>query len=329
MEKQKIYLDTNIVRRYLENDKKIIDFIKELKHENQFIIHEFALFEICDFIDRNNSKEYYILENKLRSFLHEFDIEIDKITKDLDGLVKSFVDYGMFGVQRIKWHILHSFVDYISQIYGNIIGIIYSEIYNQNRFKVPVGVGDYVKHESDLNNANNIKNRYKEAMDDVIKKAYIQNRKVGNVIKLFLKDFLINLIAVYLESEKYGLNMSDDKYEMIISELNYKYKGVHFKDILKEYIDTDTLHIYCVEGTDCQEFEFYNSYIHKLFDGTGRYELNDLTDYKIFISAFRNGSIYLTNDTKALNLYEFVFKENENIISFISRSRIFAKKLNS
>ena len=327
MKKQKIYLDTNIVRRCLEGETKHIQCLDCLKDNYVFVVHEFVLFELLDQIDRANNINKAELELKLRLFLRHYVVEFDKITRDADKVFNSFVTYGMFGYKIVKRHLLYNFSDYISQIYGNIIGIIYTAIYNQNRYKVPVYVGNFVKHEVDLSNLRNIKNRYQDGLNKEIMQAYQQNKKVGGMIKKFLKDFSIHLLAVYLESERYGLQTDNEKYNMIVKELQEKYNKAQLKDVLRDNVDEKILKIDCIDGTDKLEYQFYNYYIHKLFSGTGGYDYNDLADFKIFISAFRRGDIYLTNDSNIFKVYEKVFKENENIIDFIKRSKLLLERL--
>ena len=323
MEKQKIYLDTNIVRRWLASDDKTIRMLDTLNINNHFIIHEFTLFELLDQIDRDEVYDKRVIEFGLRQFAKRYILSIDKITRDADRMFQSFVDYGMFGYKQIKNHLVFNFADYVSQVYGNIIAIIYAVVFNAKNKGCIKLVYDTIKWQlDDENNPNSIKNTYKEILYNGIKRAYVNNREnINAIVKNFLKDFIIKIIAIF-EQEDRELDVADiGEYNKIVAELTSKYKDYHFKEILNKFVCKQHLDILQVEGTDSTEYEYYKYYITEFMTGEGRFGLNDIIDFKIFISAFKNGDRYLTNDAKSLNLYEKVFKDNLEIIEFIKKCR--------
>lgn len=104
------------------------------------------------------------------------------------------------------------------------------------------------------------------------------------------------------------------------NKLEVEYNDCSFLDICKRFIKEDNMIFEKNVEMDNFDYIFITTYIKKVLI-SGKFNINDITDFINFKYAMTNCYSYCSLDKKRFNIFEKVFDNDLDCISFIKRSQ--------
>ena len=121
MNKDRISLDTNIIRRLFEDNTTIEKLLNDINVSHEFIISDMTLYEITDYICRLENEKRLKYEIKFRNILHKYQILL-QYKRDYPRSKECYNRFllNKFSVLQLRNNILPSYAFSLSRFITNI-----------------------------------------------------------------------------------------------------------------------------------------------------------------------------------------------------------------
>lgn len=324
MDKQ-ILLDTNVVRRLLENDTKTIHILDYyFFHKYLFIISDYSLFEIYDYLD-NLSVNKEQLKFKLIILFNRYKIKI-LYRQSSEFLQKNFKKFitNQISIYETKNILLKSFSYALSSFLTNIFSITLLYLANSleqkfNTKQDSMYNSTFYQYIRTIYTNEYIYNHIKSNMEKIIERSYISNEfKIQLYIDKYFKKIIIEVLC-YHHLYSNSATISEKIFKSAYQTISNNYQNLNYKDILKKFILPNSLTISNKYNMTQIDYDYIVKYINKLIFENGAFKVNDITDYLNFSNSFDKNILYYTQDTKSLSKYSNYFSENIAIIKHLEK----------
>lgn len=325
MNKDKISLDTNIIRRLFEDNATVENLLNDIYISHEFIISDMTLYEITDHICRLENEKRLKYEIKFRNILHKYKILL-QYKKDYPRSKECYNRFilNKFSVLQLRNNILPSYAFSLSKFITNIFVLTFISIINSlGSTSVPLNL--YLKHITNPNNKNNLYVLYENIFENCILNVNNTDIKLNKFFNEEFKKMIIKIMCVINLSNKsdtWDISFQEKQEEM----LNEKYKEIPYIEILKSIINQESIVIKKTEEMNSIDFCFISNYIEQINLGNKVIKINDITDYLNFSNSFMYRTKYLTLDEKSIKQYKKYFKNFNDILSHIN-NKVLTKKI--
>lgn len=315
-----ILLDTNILRRLIEEKPKVQIIMNYFKFNKYlFYVSDYSLFELMDNLDRSKNKEDTY--NKVISIINKYDIELlyRESSKDLFDNYNYFLE-SKYTIKEVKRILYKSFKFSLMNFLKDIYSICILSIANSLEECYTSSFYNYIRH---IFKSGMFNEKVSEHLNRVLDKGYIANNlKIEKFVKEDMKDLIIRVLCYYdllKNKESFTSEEFNEKKTYYIS----KYKDISFNNILKNFYKPNKVKLINMDNVDAMQFEFSENYFKNISNGK-RLSINDLVDYLNLEKAFKNQMLYYTEDNNFFTRYETYFKDNQEVLDYISE----IKKIN-
>lgn len=310
---KEVLVDTNIVRRIMENDSYVLHSINAIQNDGyRFRISDMSLFELLNSI--HSQQSYYALLNAL------YDYEIAPIFKNvIPYFDKQYLDWFKKPqpITELKKQLFGSFCFSVSTILADIAKSII--LFLANKLTSDYSSEFYLYIVSILNE--DIVTHF----NNVIAKSYFGNGELlRKRLPLEYRDLVLRVLTYHsllLDKNTFTKQEFQKEYH----KQDIKYANLSFKEICTQLLKEEDILFSNNPQNDEADEMFLTEYIKNILCHNGEFNINDITDYINFKYAFKFCEFYFTNDRKSMNKYE-KYLTQQNIQNFINRSKNFTEK---
>lgn len=308
-----VLLDTNIVRRLMEDNEKFVNAITSIHNDGyKFDISDMSLFELVDSI--KTGKDYL----KLLEVLYDNNIRpISKVI--IPEFWKQYLDWfkAPLPVVEMKKQLFDSFSFTLSTVLTDLTNAIMLYLANKLTSDYSSEFYIFILSAVEKNDTTHFTN--------VMRSSYLDNKfSFRKRLPLEFRDLVIRILTYY------NLLLVSDTFDQEAFNLEYQkqnalYHGLSFKDICSSFLTEKDITFKANNNIEEYDEIFSTCFIKDLLCGNRKFHINDITDYISFKYAYSFCDFYFTHDGKSLAKYERYFKGNP-IIDYLNRTRAFINK---
>ncbi len=307
MNNNEILLDTNVIRRLLEDNASMIKIMHSMQNDGyNFSISDMSLFELLD------ANDVQLQLNKFLGILYDYKIVpiYKDVIKDFD---KDFFNWFKqpISVLEMKNQLFPSFSFTLSTFLSDFTNAIIVFIANKYCQDYLSEFYQYIRQIVNQNDSIEHFNR-------VLENCYIFNKeKIRKRLPNEFKDLIIRLTTYYnLLRDKSTFN--EEEFEREYETQQLKYSSFSFKEICSSLLSEDDIVIKFDNNMNDIDINFIICYFKQILTQNATFSINDITDYINFKYAMKYCSSYYTTDTTSLKKYTAYFK-NSNAIEFLEK----------
>lgn len=308
MKQLDILLDTNVIRRLMEDNSSMIKVLEDMRNDDyDFVISDMSLFELL------TSKEVNKDLNKFLSILYDYKI-VPIFKKTLTDFNKQYINWFKEPKTNteMKNNIYPSFLFTLSTFLSDFtIGVILSLA---NKLTSDYS-SEFYLYILSIVNKTEIKTHFKKVIED----CYIHKKeKLRKRIPIELKDLIIRELTYFnlLEKQKKSI-FTEQEFLNEFKNQNNKYINKSFKEICSSFLSEKDI---MVTGNKIDDLDkrFIINYFKNVLCKNGKFSVNDITDYLNFKYGLKYCYSYYTTDKKSLKKYASYF-HNPKIIKYIDK----------
>lgn len=307
MKELNILLDTNIIRRLIEDNTSMFKVMEDMKSDGySFAISDMSLFELLTSNDVCNNP------NKLLSILYDFHIApIYKTT--LTDFENQYLDWfkSPKTITEMKNSLLPSFSFTLSIFLSNLTNAIMLFLANKLTTDYSSEFYLYIMYLIDNGNA-------QQHFERVITDSYINNKeKLRKRIPEELKDLILREFAYFNLLSKSSYFNEDEFHKEFTIQKN-KYLDKSFKEICSKILTSNDIKIKNNKKMDNIDKKFIENYFKNILCYNNSFNINDITDYINFKYGMKYCYSYYTTDYNSLKKYATYFKE-KNVLKYLNK----------
>lgn len=307
MKELNILLDTNIIRRLIEDNTSMFKVMEDMKSDGySFAISDMSLFELLTSNDVCNNP------NKLLSILYDFHIApIYKTT--LTDFENQYLNWfkSPKTITEMKNSLLPSFSFTLSIFLSNLTNAIMLFLANKLTTDYSSEFYLYIMHLIDNGNA-------QQHFERVIMDSYINNKeKLRKRIPEELKDLILREFTYFNLLSKSSYFNEDEFHKEFTIQKN-KYLDKSFKEICSKILTSNDIKIKNNKKMDNIDKKFIENYFKNILCYNNSFNINDITDYINFKYGMKYCYSYYTTDYNSLKKYAIYFKE-KNVLKYLNK----------
>lgn len=309
-----VLIDTNVIRRLLEDNALMIEVMKKIKNDGyNFAISDMSLFELL------TSEAISSNTNKFLSILYDYKVvPVYKIT--LSDFNEKYLHWfkKATSIEEMKNDLFPSFSFTLSNFLSDFMKAII--LFLANKLSTDYSSEFYLTILNILDNG-----KIKEHFDSVLYSCYINNKeKLRKRLPLEFKDTILRELTYFNLLEKTS-TFDEIEFKNEFNIQQNKFKSSSFKDICSSILSEDDILISNTDKIEDMDKNFITNYIKQILCYNRKFNINDITDFINFKYAMKYCYTYYTTDDKSLKKYLEYFKE-EDIIKFIDKTQNFISK---
>lgn len=307
MKNLEILIDTNVIRRLMENNANMIKILDEMKNDGyNFSISDMSLFELL------TSKDISKNLNKFLSILYNYKI-IPVYKSTLPNFDKQFLNWFKKpkSIEEMKNNIFPSFAFTLSTFLADFTNAIM--LFLANKLTSDYS-SEFYLHILNIIDSESTKTHFERILNDcyMLNKEKLRKRLPEELKNLILREFTyFNLLQ-----RKSYFNKEEFIKEFEIQ--HNKYLDKSFKEICSSFLSETDIKVRSDKTMDTLDEIFITNYFKNILCKNGKFNINDITDYINFKYGMVHCYSYYTTDDKSLKRYKNYFKEKD-IVAYLNK----------
>ena len=307
MENFEVLLDTNVIRRLMENNTSMTKVIEDMRADGySFAISDMSLFELL------TSKDVSENLNKFLSILYDYKI-IPVYKSILPNFDKQYFDWFKEpkSIEEMKNNIFPSFVFTLSTFLSDFTNAII--LFLANKLTSDYS-SEFYLHILNIIDTKSTKTHFERVLNDcyILNKEKLRKRIPEELKNLILREFTyFNLLQ-----RKSHFYKEEFIKEFEIQQKRYLDKS--FKEICSSFLSETDIKVRSDETMNKLDEKFITNYFKNILCTNGKFNINDITDYINFKYGMVYCYSYYTTDDKSLKKYADYFQEQE-VVEFLNK----------
>ena len=296
----KILLDTNIIRRLMENNQLMIENLASMKSKNyEFLISDMSLFELL-----TQEKVTDDIFNFLR-IMCEYEIAPLYKVSVIPNFNEQYIEWFKCSksVSTMRENLFPSFSFTLSIFLSDFVKAIM--IFLANKLTTDYKTSEFYNYIVKCLNENDIR----EHFEIVIKDSYLHKKELlRKRLPEEFKDLILRELTYY-HLLQHKNTFQEWEFEAEFENKKRQYFNESFKEICSKFIDESDINIKFDSQMDTLDSEFIVFFLKSTLSKGGKFDINDITDYLNFKYGFKYCYAYYTLDTTHLKKFSEIFSD--------------------
>lgn len=307
MENFEVLLDTNVIRRLMENNTSMTKVIEDMRADGYgFAISDMSLFELL------TSKDISENLNKFLSILYDYKI-VPVYKSILPNFDKQYFDWFKEpkSIEEMKNNIFPSFVFTLSTFLSDFTNAII--LFFANKLTSDYS-SEFYLHILNIIDTKSTKTHFERVLNDcyILNKEKLRKRIPEELKNLILREFTyFNLLQRKPHFDKEEFNKEFETQQN-------KYLDKSFKEICSSFLSETDIKVRSDETMNKLDEKFITNYFKNILCKNCKFNINDITDYINFKYGMVYCYSYYTTDDKSLKKYADYFQEQE-VVEFLNK----------